>query len=107
MGKYADSTILATDADITRYIEDAEGVVIAATRIDWITYIANVNAYVKKCLSTCVAAHAAKEIIAYNMYSFNSMAEATTMLNVTEKTHNDNLKILKELMTNKLRSPQT
>ena len=105
MGLYADPTILATDADITRYIEDAEGVVCGRTRVDWVTNYADVNTYVKKMLSTCVAAFAAKEIIAYNMESFESIGEAITMLNVQEKTFEDQVDALEDLQTNKLRSP--
>ena len=107
MGLNANSTIMASGLIIQRYIEDAEGVVVGATKIDWITDITKVTASVKLLLAVCVSAHAAKEIINYDMSGYSSRAEAVTMLNVNENTFTKRLVELKDLDTNKLRRVPT
>lgn len=107
-GVRANATILANaGSEIDRYIEDAEGVVVGLTNIDWVTNYSSVQASIKKMLSTCVSAWAAKEIINYDMNGFTTVSEAITMLNVNEKTFQDTLKQLKELETNIPRTPNT
>ena len=106
-GVNANSVIMASSAIIDRYIETAEGVLIAATRIDYINGVSTTNAYVKEAVKSCVASHAAKQIIMQDMSGYISRAAAITMLNVNEAEFRGRLKDLQNLDTNKIRSIQT
>lgn len=100
VGPYANSTIIASSAILDRYIELSEGVVISETGIDWITGIADINSYVQIELKSCVASHAAKQILMYDLEGVQN-ATAMTMLNVNELEFSRTLKTLKEFQLNK------
>ncbi len=102
-GLNANAVVIASQSIVERYITTSEGVVISETKIDWITGIANVDTYVKEELTSCVASHAAKQIVNFDMRGFGTRAEAVTVLNVNQEEFLRSLKALKDLDTNKLR----
>jgi hypothetical protein len=104
IGIHANATIAASTQIIARYIGLAEQVVCTETRVDWITGFSRVISPVKEELKSCVASHAAKQIIMYDMSGFSTRAEAITMLNVNQDEFVRTIKALKDLDTNKIRS---
>ena len=96
IGPYANSTIMASEAIIDRYIDSAEQTIVAETRRNWITSSASVSDPVKQTLKLCAACHAAVEIVQDDMSGFSTRAEAITMLDVNEMHFQRTLKALKD-----------
>ena len=67
---------------ITNFIEEAEGVVCARARYDFISNFASLNAYTKQLLRALVTSWAAMKAIDYDMSGFSTRVEAETMLDV-------------------------
>ena len=102
-GRYANATIIASGGIIERYIGDAEQTIVAETRRNWIDGYSSVASGAKATLTLCTAAHAAKEIINYDMSGFLSTADGITALNVNENTFQRTLKSLKDLDNSSIR----
>lgn len=100
----ANSDIIASTAWIESFIEEAEGVVISETRIDWITGYSDVNAYNRFLLKECTSSHAAKAIVNYDTSGFFSRQAAEVTLNVLDDQFNRSLATLKDIDTQRLRS---
>ena len=99
MAAYANVTLVADTGDVTPYLGknidatydvtmqddvgvDVEAYIIAATRYDWKTNLATVDANTKRLLSEYVARWIAITGIAFNMEGFTSRIEAEDMLNI-------------------------
>lgn len=104
VGINANSTIIASEAIIERYIETAEGVIVAETKRAWVDEFASAPSSVQKILESCTASHAAKNIIMFDMSNFTTRAEAITMLNVNESEFQRTIKALKDQDIIKIRS---
>lgn len=81
-GTNASSTITASAAAITEFINQAEGKLGLDTRYDWVTNYANVSAIGKEVLEEAVSDYAAIAVINYDMSGFTSRQEALTMVNI-------------------------
>jgi len=103
IGPYANSTFLASQALVDRYIENAEQLIVGKTKRDWVDSYANVLTSTKAILESCCAAKAARDIINFDMSGFATRAEAITMINVNESEYQSNLKDLKDLDIVKIR----
>lgn len=106
-GVDADATIIASQAIVERYIEDAEQTICAETNINWIGGYTSVIDSVKSTLTLCTASHAAKEIVAQNAKGYIPSTAWITTLNVLENTFQRTLKALKNVDINKIRSVKT
>lgn len=104
IGPFANASIHASGAIIDRYIENAEQVIVAKTRRDWVTSYSDLIDSTKGLLESCAAAKAARDIITFDMSGFSTRAEAITMINVNESEFQSNLKDLKDLDIVKIRS---
>ena len=82
-GAYASSTITSSGTYLTTFINEAEGDFIADTRVNWIALWPKISgtAYVKA-IENAVASKAAIKVINYDMSGYDSLAQATTMMNV-------------------------
>ena len=107
VGVNVNSTISASTAQLERWIATAEGVVVAETRINWLTGSGSMTSEVKQEFRTCAACHAAIRVIQQDMSGFTSRGEATTMLNVNDKEFQRSLRALKDIDANKPRSVPT
>jgi len=95
-GLNANSTATASGAMLAKFSDQAEGVLCAATRKDWVADYATVTANFKPILDDTVSNLIATEIINYDLSGFTSRAEAQTMLDVLRDNTNRNIDILKD-----------
>jgi hypothetical protein len=103
-GVGASSTVIASSAMLTRFIEESEGVIVSETRRNWVTEYASVNAAVKEILRECCSSHAAKKVLNYDTTGFFSRQAAEITLDVLHDEFTRTLKTLKDLDTVKMRS---
>ena len=73
---------LPTDADYTSIINQAEGVICAVSRYNWIDNYAALNADVKYILEEIASNLSAIYVITYDMSGFTTRIEAEDMINV-------------------------
>jgi len=104
IGPFANSTIISSEGIIDRYITNAEKIICAETKREWISEYSDVEAEIKGELESCTAAKAARDIIMFDMSGFSTSAQAITMLNVNETEFQRTLKALKDQDIVKLRS---
>ena len=97
----------ASVAMINNFIEEAEGVIVATTRIGFLTSWAALNTNVQQLLTECASAHAAKALINYDTTGFYSRQAAEIALDVNDDNFKRSLKQLTDLDTNKIRSVPT
>ncbi len=99
----ANATIIASGAIISRYINEAEGLIVGETRIGYVTGYGSVNDQVKQLLSLCCSAHAAFMIVDQDTTGFYSRQVSDTTLNVLFDQYTKALAQLRDLDTNKIR----
>lgn len=71
-----------TDANITTFINQAEGHISFITMVDWVDRYASIDANYKQALDEATAAWAAMMVINYDMSGYTSRFEAGQMLNI-------------------------
>jgi len=73
-----------TDDQYTEIINQAEGQIIADTRVNWVSgsVYDNMNPAFRQILQSATAAKAAISVINYDMLGYGSVQVATTMVNV-------------------------
>lgn len=103
-GLNINSGILASEAIIDRYINQAEQLIVGKTRRDWVVSYSDLLDSTKAILESTCAAKVAKEIIASDMSGFQTKAEAITKINVNESEFQAGIRDLKELDIVKIRS---
>lgn len=103
-GANASATATASDAIMTSFINEAEGVVMSETRTDWKTNYPSLTDPTKQILRAATAAYAAKLVINYDTSGFYSRQQAETALDVLDDFYNETLKHLKDVDTKDLRS---
>ncbi len=81
-GANANSTIVASSATLTQFINQAEGTIATITRKDWVATYAGLSADVKKVLEEAASNMAASYVVQYDMSGYTSRYEAETMLDV-------------------------
>lgn len=81
---------------IKQYADQAEQIVCAKTRVDWITQYSSLNANFKEILDSAVSSKAAMFLISYDLSGYPSILEAQSMLDVLRDDFADNIKALKE-----------
>ena len=95
-GTNASTTITNEPSTMTLFINQAEGEFIAATRVNWITHFSSMSADFKQVVEGAVSSKAATKVINYDMGGFNSLGEATTMINILLNEYNQGVKILRD-----------
>ena len=103
-GANASTTATASDAIMTSFINEAEGVVMSETRKDWKTTYATLDDATKQILRAATASYAAKLVINYDTSGFYSRQQAETALDVLDDFYNETIKYLKEDDTTDLRA---
>lgn len=71
-----------TDANYTEFINQAEGQLIADTRINWVDVYSGMNTDFKQICEQAAAAWAAVDAIRYDPSGYTSLNEAITIINV-------------------------
>ncbi|MBI4092273.1 MAG: hypothetical protein HY427_03670 [Candidatus Levybacteria bacterium] len=92
----ASSTVTNSGTWMTELINQAEGQVIADTRVNWIDIYSTLNADFKQVLEQATACWAANAVIAYDTRGFLGVNEAATMINVNWAQYQQAIKTLKE-----------
>lgn len=95
-GANASTAITSSGAVLSKFSDDCEAVVNAATRKDWVADYSSVGANFRGILSDAVSDLAAMKIITYDMSGYTSRTEAQTMLDVLRDNFNRNIEILKD-----------
>lgn len=103
-GYGANATITASSTILTRYGNNAEGIVISETRRDWITGYASVNTYVKFLLTNATASLAALWVVLYDARGYTSRLEQGTIAQNLINNYNNAIKLLSELDANSIRT---
>lgn len=94
------STTASTSGAILQKISDqAEAVVVAKSRYDWVTNYASVISSFKPILDDAVSSYGAILLIEYDMSGYTSNGEAVTMVNILRDTFERNMAILREKET--------
>jgi hypothetical protein len=88
------SATSAAEAYTNVYIKEAEGLICAISRYDWVTNYAGVSAIGKECLRDAVASYAAVKVINYDMSGFTSRQEALIMINILWACWSETLRLL-------------
>ena len=94
-GANASSTATASGAMLLEFCDQAEGIICATTRYDWVTNYATLNANFKTILDSCASSKAAMFVMNYDLSGYTSRAEAQTMLNILYDDYNANLTLLR------------
>lgn len=95
--KFAGANASATstaEAYTNVYIKEAEGLICAASRYDWVTNYSSVSAIGKEVLRDAVASYAAVKAINYDMSGFSSRQEALIMVNILWASWQETLRLL-------------
>ena len=95
-GTYANTTLTNSAADMTTFINQAEGELIAETRCNWIDIYGSMNDDFKKVVEGATACKAAIKVIMYDPSSFINTAEAATMVNVLWAEYDRSVNALKD-----------
>lgn len=99
VGTNASTTITNSPANMTFFINQAEGELCSTTRIDWIDKWASLSTSFSGAVSSAVASRAAMPIISYDMSGYTSRAEAQTMLDLLRDNYERSLKVLSDSKT--------
>lgn len=92
-GANASATSVA-EAYTNVYIKEAEGLLCAMTRYDWVTNYASVSTIGKEILRDAVASYAAIKVINYDMSGYSSRQEALIMVNILWACWSETVKLL-------------
>ena len=90
------SPVRTADAMLLEFINEAEGFISAATRVDWVTKYSALDSAIKKALDEATACRAAIHSIKYDMSGYTSRAEAQTILDVNNDIVNRTISLLKD-----------
>jgi len=93
-GLYYNSGI--SGASLTRWSDEAEGVIVATTRYDWVTNYASLPTSAKQILNETTAKLIANNVIKWDTSGFSSLADATTLLDINTDIITRNLEILRD-----------
>ena len=85
-----------TNQVVEQTIRQAESLVCATTRYNWLDNYSTLNEDVKYILEEAVSSWSAMAMISYDMGGYTSASEATTMLDVLIDRYNRAIKELKE-----------
>lgn len=102
-GLNRNTDVSMSGAVMDAWSDQAEGVIVARTRKDWVDDYANVDAHVKFILDDVCSSIIAKQIIAYDMSGYTSRAEAQTMLDVQDDVVRSGLKELEDFKSNEIK----
>lgn len=94
-GANASATSVA-EAYTNVYIKEAEGLLSAVSRYDWVTNYASVSTIGKEILRDAVASYAAVKVLNYDMSGFTSRQEALIMVNILWACWTETFKLMKE-----------
>ena len=83
-GAYANSTITLSNTILSQLSDEAEAMIFAVTRKDWVADYSSVKTNAKQFLSEVASSHIAMQIINYDMGVYTSRAEAQTMLDILD-----------------------
>ena len=89
------STALSA-ANYTTFINQAEGDVIAETRVNWIDIYSTLNADFKQVLEGATAAKAAVKAVRYDMSGYSKIGEAITIINACLDEYDRAVAVLKQ-----------
>lgn len=95
-GVNANSTIIASNAALSDWCDQAEAEITTATKYDWVTNYSTINQNTKAILTAATSARAAIAVINYDMSGYTSRSEAQTMLDVLRDEYTRALEILKD-----------
>ena len=90
---------LPTAEQYTTLINQAEGAIAAATRVDWVSTYAALSDNVKKVLEEAASNLAAIYVISYDMSPYTSRIEAEDMVNILRDRYLQNVSILRDIKT--------
>lgn len=82
--------------DVEEFINQAESFINVSTRINYSDTYSTLNTDVKRILEDAASSHAAMAIINYDMGSYNTLAEAQTMLDLNYTRLKDAMRLLDE-----------
>ena len=95
-GKDANSTAFASGSIMAKWCDEAEAVLAADTKYDWVANYSSVLANTQQALSEAAAARAAIKLVKYDMSGYPSRTYAETTLDVLDNTYRELVKVLKE-----------
>jgi len=95
-GNGASSTSSASTY-ITDFIEQAEGIINAMTRKDWVAIYGNLNSSVKGILEETCSNMAAIYVVQYDMSGYTSRIEAEDIINILRDSILKNISVLRDL----------
>lgn len=84
-----------TPANYTEFINQAEGDIVAETRVNWVSNYSGLSADYKKILEGACAAKAGIKAIRYDMSGYTKLGEAITMINICLTEYDRAVSILK------------
>lgn len=93
-GANASTTIINSDANLTVFINQAEGDIAAETQCDWVAVYSGLSANYKKVLEGACASKAALKVISYNTVGYTGVGEATFMANVLWAEYDRAIRVL-------------
>ncbi len=84
---------------LLQFSNEAEAIINAETRKDWIAEYGNIGANFKDALGIAASSLAGNMVINYNMSGYTSRAEAQTMLDVNRDNYRIAVAVLKDSKT--------
>jgi len=93
-GLYYNSGI--SGASLTRWSDEAEGFIVASTRYDWVTNYSSLPVSAKGLLNETTAKLIANNVIKWDTTGYNSLADATTIIDVNTDIITRNIEILRD-----------
>lgn len=95
-GVDAPTAVIGNPTTMTQLINQAEGQLIADTRVNWIDVYSTLNPDFKQVIEGAVSAKAAVAVINYDPLSYGNLNTATTMINVLLDEYDRGVSKLKE-----------
>lgn len=95
-GDGANSTIVASEAALQNWCDQAEAQLNTICRFDWVTNFATIGAEFKNILDDVASDIAAMKVISYDMSGYRSRLEAQILLDVTRDNISRNIEVLKD-----------
>lgn len=87
---------LSSEDAVNEFINEAEGYISAATRVDWVTGYASYDSVIKKVLDEAVACRAANHCVKYDLGAYTNRAEAQTIMDLNRDVVQQDVTVLKD-----------
>lgn len=104
-GVNVNSDIRISGSHLANWSNQAEGDICMRTRRDWLTNYSDLSTLIKYALESISSSMIAKQMVSYDLSTYDSLNEALTIINVQDDIIVTNLKVLEDFKSNIIKTP--